>query len=63
MSPEKPAIARNDMLAMCQWNAILNEKLATALHKDNNILNKRFEVISKRKHRNKYILANYGSRV
>ena len=22
MSPEKPAIARNDMLAMCQWNAI-----------------------------------------
>ena len=40
----------------------LNEKLEIALHKDHNILNKRSEVISKCRHRNKYILANYDSK-
>ena len=36
-----------------------NEKLAIALHKDDNMLNKRSEVISNCRHRNKYMLANY----
>ena len=40
----------------------LNEKLAIALHGDDNMLNKRCEVISKCKHRNKYMLANYDSK-
>ena len=39
-----------------------NEKLAIALHKDDNILNKRSEVISKCRHGNKYMLANYDSK-
>ena len=39
----------------------LNEKLAIALHKDDNMLNKRSEIISKCGHRNKYMLANYES--
>ena len=37
----------------------LNEKLAIVLHKDDNMLNKRPEVISKCRQRNKYALANY----
>ena len=40
----------------------LNEKLAIALHGDDNMLNKRSEVISKCRHRNKYMLANYDSK-
>ena len=41
----------------------LNEKLAIALHGDGlNMLNKRSEVISKCRHRNKYILDNYDSK-
>ena len=41
----------------------LNEKLAIALHRDGlNMLNKRSEVISKCRHRNKYILDNYDSK-
>ena len=40
----------------------LNEKLAIALHRDDNMLNKRSEVISKCRHRNKYMLANYDSK-
>ena len=40
----------------------LNEKLAIALHKDDNMLNKRSEIISKCKHRNKYMLASYDSK-
>ena len=40
----------------------LNKKLAIALHGDDNMLNKRSEVISKCRHRNKYMLANYDSK-
>ena len=39
----------------------LNEKLAIALHKDDNMLNKRSEIIRKYRHRNKYMLASYDS--
>ena len=37
----------------------LNEKLAIALHKDDNMLNKRSEIIIKCRHRNKYMPAIY----
>ena len=40
----------------------LNEKLAIALHKEDNMLNKRSEIISKCRHKNKYILASYDSK-
>ena len=40
----------------------LNEKLAIALHKDDNMLNKISEVISKFRHRGKYMLASYDSK-
>ena len=40
----------------------LNEKLAIALHKGDDMLNKRFEIISKCRHRNKYMLASYDSK-
>ena len=40
----------------------LNEKPAVALHKDDNMLNKRLEIISKCRHRNKYMLASYDSK-
>ena len=40
----------------------LNEKLAIPLHGDDNMLNKRSEVISKCRQRNKYMLANYDSK-
>ena len=40
----------------------LNEKLAIALHKDDNMLDKRSEIISKCRHRNKYMLASYDSK-
>ena len=40
----------------------LNEKLAIALHGDDNMLNKRSEVISKCRHGNKNMLANYDSK-
>ena len=40
----------------------LNEKLTIALLKDDYILNKRSEIISKCRHRNKYILDNYDSK-
>ena len=40
-----------------------NEKLAIALHEDDNMLNKRSEVISRCMHRNKYMLANYDKKV
>ena len=40
----------------------LNEKLAIVLHKDNNMLNKRSEVISTCRHRNKYMLTKYDSK-
>ena len=36
--------------------------MAIALHKDDNVLNKRSEVISKCRHGNKYMLANYDSK-
>ena len=40
----------------------LIEKLAIAPHGDDNMLNKRSEVISKCRHRNKYMPANYDSK-
>ena len=40
----------------------LNEKPAIALQKDDTILNKRSDVISKCRHRNKYILVNYDNK-
>ena len=39
----------------------LNEKLAIALHKEDNILNKRIEIISKCGHSIKYNLASYDT--
>ena len=38
------------------------KKPAIALHKDGNMLNKRSEIISKYRHRNKYMLASYDSK-
>ena len=40
----------------------LTEKLAIDLHKDDSILNKSSEKISKCRHRNKYMLANYDTK-
>ena len=40
----------------------LNEKLAIALHKNDSMLNKRSEVVSKCMHKNKYMLVNYDSK-
>ena len=40
----------------------LNEKLAIALPKQGNSLNKRIEIISKDRHSNKYNLANYDTK-
>ena len=40
----------------------LNEKLAMALHKDDNMLNKRSKMIRKCRHINKYMLASYDSK-
>ena len=39
----------------------LNEKLQMAIYRGNNMLNKRTEIISKCRHRNKYALASYDS--
>ena len=39
-----------------------NGKLAIALHKEDNILNKRSEIISKCRHSTKYNLANYDTK-
>ena len=40
----------------------VNEKLAIALNKRDNMLNKKSKVISKCRHRNKYMLARYASK-
>ena len=40
----------------------LNEKLEIALYKENNLLNKRSELVSKCRHSNKYALASYDSK-
>ena len=40
----------------------LNEKLAIALNKEDNILNKRTEIISKSRRSIKYNLANYNNK-
>ena len=40
----------------------LNEKLATALHKERNMLNKRTKIISKCRHSKWYNLANYDTK-
>ena len=39
----------------------LNEKLQIAIYRRNNMLNKRTEIISKCRYRNKYALASYDS--
>ena len=39
----------------------LNEKLQIAIYRGNNMLNKRTEIISKCRHRNKFALASYDS--
>ena len=39
----------------------LNEKLQIAIYRGNNMLNKRTEIISKCRYRNKYALASYDS--
>ena len=39
----------------------LNEKLQITIYRENNMLNKRTEIISKCRHRNKYALASYDS--
>ena len=39
----------------------LNQKLQIAIYRGNNMLNKRTEIISKCRHRNKYTLASYDS--
>ena len=40
----------------------LKDKLAIVLHKEDNILNKRSEIISKCRHSIKYKLANYDTK-
>ena len=55
-----PNISYNQSSKRCLL--CLNEKLAIALHGDDNMLNIRSEVISKCRHRNKYMLANYDSK-
>ena len=40
----------------------LNEKLAIMLHKEDNILNKRTEIVSQCRHNNKYDLAIYDTK-
>ena len=39
----------------------LNEKVQIAIYRGNNMMNKRTEIISKCRHRNKYVLASYDS--
>ena len=39
----------------------LNEKLQITIYRENNMLNKRTEIISKCRHRNKYALASHDS--
>ena len=40
----------------------LNKKLVTALHKDDNVLNKRTEIVSKCRYSIKYNLENYDTK-
>ena len=48
--------------AVKKWNFCLNEKLAIIDDPDKNMLNKRSEVISQCRHRNKFKLVNLMSR-
>ena len=41
----------------------LNEKLKTALHRNINMLNKRTDILNKCRHKNKYALISYDSKV
>ena len=45
--------------AQVKCNLCLNEKLEIALYQENNLLNKRTELVSKCKHFNKHLLMNY----
>ena len=40
----------------------LNEKLKIALHRNNNMLNRRTEILNKCRHKNKYALISYDSK-
>ena len=40
----------------------LNEKLKIVLHRDNNMLNRRTEILNKCRHKNKYALISYDSK-
>ena len=40
----------------------LNEKLKIVLHRDNNMLNRRTEILNKCRHKNKYALTSYDSK-
>ena len=40
----------------------LNENLKIALHRDNNMLNRQTEILSKCRHKNKYALISYDSK-
>ena len=40
----------------------LNEKLKIVLHRDNNMLNRRTEILNKCRHKHKYALISYGSK-
>ena len=46
---------------ICMYNLCLNEKLAIIDDPDKNLLNKRSEVISQCRHRNKFKLVNLTS--
>ena len=58
-SKEEPVLAYNVNTKRCLL--CLNEKLQIAIYRGNNMLNKRTEIISKGRHRNKYALASYDS--
>ena len=50
----------------CTWhyNSLhtINEKLKIALHRNNNMLNRRTKILSKYRHKNKYALISYDGK-
>ena len=55
-------IHQSDNTSTKRCMSCLNERLAITLHKEDNILNKRTEIISKCRHSIKYNLANYDTK-
>ena len=45
-----------------RYSLCLDEKLKTALHRNNNMLNRRTEILSNCRHKNKYALISYDSK-